>query len=132
LGKRLLLRLEDIMHKDNRVPIVKQSALMPQALLEISQKGLGMTAVVDDKGVLQGLFTDGDLRRVLDLRIDIHNTTIGEVIQGSCTTAPPQMLAAEAIKLMEDNKINGLVIIDEHNRPIGAMNMQTLLQAGVL
>jgi arabinose-5-phosphate isomerase len=132
LGKRLLLRLEDIMHKDDRVPKVNQSALMQQALLEISQKGLGMTSVVDDDGVLQGLFTDGDLRRVFDLRIDFHTTTIGEVMHTSCVTAHGQMLAAEALKLMEDKKINGLLITDENNRPIGAMNMQTLLQAGVL
>ncbi len=132
LGKRLLLRLEDIMHKDDRVPKVNQSEKMRQALLEISQKGLGMTAIVDDNGILVGLFTDGDLRRVFDLRIDLHNTTIGEVMHTSCVTAPPQMLAAEALKLMEDKKINGLVITDENNHPIGAMNMQTLLQAGVL
>jgi len=132
LGKRLLLRLDDIMHKNHKVPIVNQTAPMQQALLEISQKGLGMTTVVDDHGILLGVFTDGDLRRVFDLRIDLHNTTIGEVMHRNCVTAEAQMLAAEALKLMEDKKINGLVIIDQQNRPIGAMNMQTLLQSGLL
>ncbi|MFT5161511.1 MAG: arabinose-5-phosphate isomerase [Alteromonadaceae bacterium] len=132
LGKRLLLRLEDIMHKEQQVPIVEQSALMPQALLEISQKGLGMTTVVDQNGILRGIFTDGDLRRVFDLRIDLHSTIIGDIMHTNCITADAKMLAAEALKLMEDKKINGLVIIDQNNKPIGAMNMQTLLQAGVL
>lgn len=132
LGKRLLLRLDDIMHKGPNVPIVEQSALMQQALLEISQKGLGMTCVVDADGLLLGIFTDGDLRRVFDLRIDLHNTTIGTVMHTNCVTADAQMLAAEALKLIEDKKINGLVITDQNNRPIGALNMQTLLQAGVL
>ena len=132
LGKRLLLRLEDIMHKGDQVPVVVQSATMQQALLEISQKGLGMTAVIDDNGILQGLFTDGDLRRVFDLRIDLHSTSIGEVMHQNCITAPAEMLAAEALKLMEDKKINGLVITDNQNRPVGAMNMQTLLQSGLI
>jgi arabinose-5-phosphate isomerase len=132
LGKRLLLRLDDIMHKDQQVPVVNQSASMQQALLEVSQKGLGMTTVVNDSGKLVGIFTDGDLRRVFDLRIDLHNVTIGEVMHVNCVTAPAQMLAAEALKLMEDKKINGLVITDPRHQPIGAMNMQTLLQSGLL
>lgn len=132
LGKRLLLRLDDIMHKGERVPKVNKNASMQQALLEMSQKGLGMTAVVEEDGTLLGLFTDGDLRRIFDMRVDIHNTAIGEVIHSNCITAPSQMLAAEALKLIEDKKINGLLITDEDNKPVGALNMQTLLQAGVL
>jgi arabinose-5-phosphate isomerase len=112
--------------------MVSKDASMQQALLEMSQKGLGMTSVVDDEGKLLGLFTDGDLRRVFDLRVDLHNTAIGEMIHSNCVTAPAHMLAAEALKLIEDKKINGLVITDEDSRPVGALNMQTLLQAGVL
>ncbi len=132
LGKRLLLRLEDIMQKGDGVPVVNKSASMQQALLEMSQKGLGMTTVIDDQGKLLGLFTDGDLRRIFDLKVDLHSTRIGEVIHSNCITAPAHMLAAEALKLIEDKKINGLVITDEDNRPIGALNMQSLLKAGVL
>lgn len=132
LGKRLLLRLEDIMHKGDRVPKVNQNATMQQALLEMSQKGLGMTTVVNDEGQLKGLFTDGDLRRVFDLRIDLHNAAISEVMHSNCITAPKEMLAAEALKLIEDKKINGLVITDDENHPVGALNMQSLLHAGVL
>ena len=132
LGKRLLLRLEDIMHKGERVPVVNASATMQSALLEISQKGLGMTAVVNDEGILLGIFTDGDLRRIFELKIDWHQTTIGELINPGCITATAPMLAAEALKLMEDKKINGLLITDDNNCPIGALNKQTLLQAGVL
>ena len=132
LGKRLLLRLEDIMQKGERVPMVKHYASMHEALLEMSQKGLGMTSIVDNNGKLIGLFTDGDLRRVFDQRIDVHNAIIGDVMNKGCITAPPQMLAAEALKLIEDKNINGLMITDEDNRPIGALNMQNLLHAGVL
>lgn len=132
LGKRLLLRLEDIMHSGKRVPSVCKDASVQQALLEISQKGLGMTAVVDNDGKLAGIFTDGDLRRIFELKIDWQNSTIGEVIQGGCITANATMLAAEALKLMEDNKINGLLVTNDDNQLVGAMNMQSLLQAGVL
>lgn len=132
LGKRLLLRLEDIMHSGKRVPSVHKDASMQQALLEISQKGLGMTAVVDESDKLVGIFTDGDLRRIFELKIDWQNSTIGEVIQGGCITANASMLAAEALKLMEDNKINGLLVTNDDGKLVGAMNMQSLLQAGVL
>ena len=132
LGKRLLLRLEDIMHSGDRVPVVSKHASMQEALLEVSQKGLGMTAVVDDDRKIVGVFTDGDLRRIFELKIDWQNSNIGEVIKGGCISANSQMLAAEALKLMEDKKINGLLVTDDQGQLIGAMNMQSLLQAGVL
>jgi arabinose-5-phosphate isomerase len=132
LGKRLLLRLADIMHKDERLPMVNSSALIKEALVEISLKGLGMTAVIDDEHQLIGLFTDGDLRRILDERIDIHQATIASVMTEKPTVAHADMLAAEALKIMEDKKINGLIIVDNNNRPIGAMNMHDLLKSGVL
>ncbi|WP_018692470.1 KpsF/GutQ family sugar-phosphate isomerase [Algicola sagamiensis] len=131
LGKRLLLRLEDMMHTGCGVPKVTESVTIKDALLEISSKGLGMTSIVDDKGHLLGLFTDGDLRRILDKRINIHETPIRDVMTKQCTTASPDMLAAEALKLMEEKSINGLIVTME-NKPIGAMNMQDLLKAGVI
>ena len=132
LGKRLLLRLNDIMHQGERVPVISEEALVKDALVEMSLKGLGMTAIVNSSGQLVGLFTDGDLRRVLDDKIDIHTDNIRAVMTINPTVAQSDMLAAQALKVMEDKKINGLIIVDEHNIPVGAMNMHDLLGSGVL
>lgn len=132
LGKRLLLRLNDIMHQGERVPVVTEDALIKDALVEMSLKGLGMTAVVNEQQQLVGLFTDGDLRRVLDNRIDIHSDIISTVMTHNPSVAQSDMLAAQAIKIMEDKKINGLIIVDNDNIPVGAMNMHDLLSSGVL
>jgi arabinose-5-phosphate isomerase len=107
-------------------------ATISQALLEVSRKGLGMTAIVDAAGQLAGLFTDGDLRRILDLQVDIHHTPIAKVMTANCVTVGPEMMAAEAVKLMETRKINGLLVVDEDKRPLGAFNMHDLLKAGVI
>lgn len=132
LGKRLLLRLQDIMHSGERIPLVNEKAKIKDALVEMSLKGLGMTAVVKDNGELTGLFTDGDLRRILDEKIDIHQDDIASVMTKSPRVADSEMLAAQALKIMEDNKINGLIIVDNSNHPVGAMNMHDLLKSGVL
>jgi arabinose-5-phosphate isomerase len=132
IGKQLLLRLNDIMHTGQRLPIVFEHALIKDALVEMSLKGLGMTAVVDKNHQLIGLFTDGDLRRILDEEINIHQDVITSVMTPSPTTATADMLAAQALKIMEDKKINGLVIVNENNIPIGAMNMHDLLSSGIL
>tara|TARA_R110000737_G_scaffold25195_7_gene43901 strand:- start:2116 stop:3081 length:966 start_codon:yes stop_codon:yes gene_type:complete len=132
LGKRLLLRLADIMHKDERLPTVTADAKIKDALVEMSLKGLGMTAIVDVNNSLIGLFTDGDLRRILDAEINIHQDSITSVMTNNPYVAKQDMLAAEALKIMEDRKINGLIIVDDNNQPIGAMNMHDLLKSGVL
>jgi len=132
LGKRLLLRLGDIMHKGERLPTVSQDAKIKDALVEMSLKGLGMTAIVDQDNNLIGLFTDGDLRRILDAQVDIHQDSITSVMTKKPYVAKQDMLAAEALKIMEDKKINGLIIVDDINRPVGAMNMHDLLKSGVL
>lgn len=132
LGKRLLLKVKDIMHSGNLIPKVKTGTPLSQALLEMSKKGLGMTAIVDDQDNLKGLFTDGDLRRALDITIDIHNTIIDDVMNKHCTTIEDKILAAEALAIMEGKKINGLIVTDTDNKVIGAMNMHDLLRAGVL
>ena len=132
LGRRLLLRVSDIMHDGERLPKVRQDAIIKDALLEISRKGLGMTAVVDPNDVLLGIFTDGDLRRILDQQVDVHTTSIASVMTARCITVHPEMLAAEALKIMEDKKINGLVVVNKQQCPIGAFNMHDLLRAGVL
>ncbi|WOH35868.1 KpsF/GutQ family sugar-phosphate isomerase [Thalassotalea fonticola] len=132
LGKRLLLRLADIMHSGARLPVINETALIKEALVEISSKGLGMTAVVDNKGILTGLFTDGDLRRILDEEVNIHQDNIASVMTKNPIVASSEMLAAEALKSMEDRSINGLIIVDNTHRPIGAMNMHDILKAGVI
>lgn len=131
LGKKLLLKLQDIMHSGDELPRVPSTATLKEALLEISQKGLGMVIVVNDENQLQGIFTDGDLRRLLDKQIDIHTTFIGDVMTCDPTTAHPEDLAAEGLKLMESHKINALVLV-ENQRVVGALNMHDLLKAGVL
>ncbi|KTF14137.1 KpsF/GutQ family sugar-phosphate isomerase [Pseudoalteromonas sp. H105] len=132
LGKRLLLCLKDLMHDGDATPIIRDTQRIKDALIEMSAKGLGMTAIVNDTGQLTGLFTDGDLRRILEQRIDIHNTLICDVMTRSCTTATADMLAAEALNIMERKRINGLIVIDDNQCPVGALNMQDLLKAGVL
>ncbi|APJ17104.1 TPA: KpsF/GutQ family sugar-phosphate isomerase [Aeromonas hydrophila] len=132
LGKRLLLRVGDLMHSGELLPQVGIDATISQALLEVSRKGLGMTAVADADGRLAGLFTDGDLRRILDLQVDIHHTPISRVMTVNCVTVGPEMMAAEAVKLMETRKINGLLVVDGDKRPLGAFNMHDLLKAGVI
>ncbi len=132
LGRRLLLRLEDVMHYGEALPVVPHHVSLKEALLEISRKGLGMTAVVDDTGKLVGLFTDGDLRRVLDQQVDLHTATIASLMTRHCITAKPAMLAAEALQIMEQRKINGLIVVNEAYEPVGALNMHDLLKAGVL
>jgi arabinose-5-phosphate isomerase len=132
LGKRLLLRLSDIMHTEEKLPLVLNTAKIKDALVEMSLKGLGMTSVVNKEGQLVGVFTDGDLRRILDQRVDIHQDNIDSVMSSQPLTAKPNLLAAQALKIMEDKKINGLIIIDRNNCPVGAMNMHDLLKSGVL
>ncbi|NCO45567.1 MAG: CBS domain-containing protein, partial [Vibrio sp.] len=131
LGRKLLLKLSDIMHIGDALPTVQPNALIRDALLEISQKGLGMTAVVDSNMQLIGIFTDGDLRRILDKRIDIHSAAISEVMTQNPTVASPNMLAVEGLNLMQDKRINGLMLC-ENGTLVGALNMHDLLKAGVM
>ena len=132
LGRRLLLTVKDIMHAGESLPVVNEHDIIRNALLEISAKGLGMAAIVHSQGELTGLFTDGDLRRILEQRIDIHSTEISTVMTKKCTTVYQDILAAEALNILEKKRINGLLVIDKNNRPIGSFNMQDLLKAGVI
>ena len=132
LGRRLLLLINDIMHTGTAIPKVLKEATLKDALMEISQKGLGMTAIVDKEDNVIGVFTDGDLRRVLDNQIDVHKTSISEVMISPCKTIEPHMLAAEALQRMEKHKINGFLVTDVNNKLIGAFNMHDLLKAGVV
>ncbi|CAH7163748.1 D-arabinose 5-phosphate isomerase KdsD [Vibrio chagasii] len=131
LGRQLLLKLDDIMHTGDALPVVAPDALVRDALLEISQKGLGMTAIVDQNGQMAGIFTDGDLRRILDKRVDIHSTQIGDVMTLNPTVADPNMLAVEGLNLMQAKSINGLMLCQD-GKLVGALNMHDLLKAGVM
>lgn len=132
LGRRLLLRVSDIMHTGDRVPRVSPDTLLSGALLEISRKGLGMTTVVDDNDAIVGVFTDGDLRRTLDRNLDVHVTPIRDVMTVKGRSICEDQLAAEALKLMDEVKINALPVLNREGQLVGAINMHDLLRAGVI
>lgn len=132
LGRRLLLRVSDIMHTGDAIPTIDEEALISRALIEMSNKGLGMTAVVDDQYHILGVFTDGDLRRVLSQEINIHTEKLSAFMTRECKTGRADMLAAEALELMQRYKINALLIENEHQQLCGAINMHDLLRAGVV
>lgn len=133
LGKRLLLKVGDIMHKDKDIPIVDSKVTIDKALIEVTSKRLGMTAVVNAKNKkLVGVFTDGDLRRCLDKKTDIHTTSVSDVMTKKFSTIEEGDLAATALKLMDAKKINALPVVNKKGDLVGAMNMHDLLQAGVI
>ncbi len=132
LGRRLLLKVENVMHTGSDIPTVRSGTMLNDALLEVTQKRLGMTAVLDTEGTVIGIFTDGDLRRALDHEVNLKSTAIEEVMTPNCTTIRADILAAECLQIMESKQINALLVVDEQNRPVGALNMHDLLKAGVL
>jgi len=132
LGRKLLLKVEDIMHSGDELPQVTTDTPLRHALLEMTTKGFGMTTVVNASGELQGVFTDGDLRRAVDNNIDINSTPIGEMIKSKCRAVHQDLLAAEALKIIEDFKITALVVEDSDHRPVGVLHMHDILRAGVM
>ncbi|NVK87216.1 MAG: KpsF/GutQ family sugar-phosphate isomerase [Gammaproteobacteria bacterium] len=132
LGRKLLLKVDDIMHKGSDVPRVGETVLLKQALLEITEKRLGMTTVVNAEERLLGIFTDGDLRRSIERNVDFTNTAIGQVMTRNCLTILPDMLAVEAVQIMEQESISALVVTDSNGKVVGALNMHDLLKAGVV
>ena len=132
LGRRLLLLIDDVMRTGEAVPMVAPDTLLSETLVEVTRKGLGMTAIVDDQRRLLGIFTDGDLRRTMDHGVDVHTTRVKDVMTQRAKTAKLGMLAAEALQIMESSKINGLMVVDEAGMLIGALNMHDLLRAGVV
>jgi len=132
LGRRLLLLIDDLMHTGDTMPVVKPGTTLSSALVEMTRKGLGMTAVVDGDGQLAGVFTDGDLRRAIDHKIDVHEASVSDVMTTNCKTIHPGMLAAEALQIMDSTKINALPVVNDNNQLVGALNMHDLLRAGVV
>lgn len=131
IGKKLLLLVKDIMHTDKQIPIVFQDQKLAQGLIEMSEKALGMTAVINETGELVGIFTDGDLRRTLEANVDIQTTLMREVMTQNCITVTPNFLAVKAVEIIQDNKITSLVVIQE-NKIVGALNIHDLFRAGVM
>jgi arabinose-5-phosphate isomerase len=132
LGRRLLIHVRDLMHGGESLPVVSQTASLKEALLEMTRKGLGMTAVIDADHRLVGIFTDGDLRRLLDRDVDVRGARIDEVMKRGPRTVSQDALAVEAVRLMEEAKVNGLLAVDGEGRLRGALNMHDLLKAGVV
>ncbi len=131
LGRKLLLKVEDIMHRGDAIPRVEPETPLAQALLEVSRKGLGMTTVIGKDGRLAGIFTDGDLRRALDARIDLNTTPIADLMTTGAKTTAPGVLAAEALRVMEENQITSLVVIAEDGAICGVLHLMSLLHAGL-
>ncbi len=132
LGRRLLLKIADIMHTDKELPKVNSSTPLKEALSEMSRVGLGIALIVDNQDKLVGVYTDGDLRRTLDKDIDIRHLNIEQVMTTHSKTAKPEMLAAEALKIMDDHKISVLPIINDLQQPIGVLHIHDLTRAGVI
>ena len=130
LGRKLLLRNETIMHTGGELPSVRCSVPIKDALIEMTAKGLGMTAVLNDDGTVYGVFTDGDLRRLLDTDFNLDEQ-VGSVVKKGCITVTSKLLAAKSLEIMQSNRINGLLVVDDSNRLVGAFNMHDLLRAGV-
>ncbi|MGE0486717.1 MAG: KpsF/GutQ family sugar-phosphate isomerase [Gammaproteobacteria bacterium] len=132
LGRRLLLKIDDLMHSGTDMPTVRPQATVAAALVEMTRSGLGMTAVTTADDRVVGIFTDGDLRRVLERGHDLRATPIEEVMTRRCKTADPDMLAAEALRMMQEHKINALLVVDADARLAGVLNMHDLLRARVI
>ncbi len=132
LGRRLLVHVRDVMHTGDALPSVSADAPLKEALLEMTHKGLGMTAVVDAVGRVAGVFTDGDLRRALERPLDIHTTGISHLMTQNPKTITADRLAVEAVDSMQTHHINGLLVVDEAHKLVGALNMHDLLKAGVV
>lgn len=132
LGRRLLLHVSEIMHTGDGIPRVAEDALLSDALIEMSAKGLGITTIVDKNDKILGIFTDGDLRRALDSNIDVKSCVVRDVMTKNGKTIKAESLAASALALMESHSINALVVVDDENKLTGILNMHDLLRAKVV
>jgi len=132
LGRRLLTHVRDIMHSGSEIPAVLQDTMLGEAMLEISRKGLGMTAIVDETQHVLGIYTDGDLRRTLEKKLDFSTTPIGSVMSRNPQCITPDALAVEAVRMMEERNISQMLVVDNNNKLVGALNMLDLLRAKVI
>ncbi|MDG2145931.1 MAG: CBS domain-containing protein, partial [Porticoccaceae bacterium] len=130
-GRKLLLRVKDIMHEGDQIPVVTADKTLQDALIEMTQKGLGMTTIMSDDAKLVGIFTDGDLRRIIDLKVDFATTSVSDVMSADPKTVPQNMLAAEALTIMEKASITAL-IVEEEDHITGVLHLHDVLRAGVI
>ncbi len=130
LGRKLLLKLKDLMHADDKIPKVSPETPLLQALMVMSEKGFGMTTIQSDQGLL-GIYTDGDLRRSIDKGVDIHTAKVGELMNRHPKTLDENMLAAEALKVMEETKINVILVTNKAQQLVGVIKINDILRAGV-
>ena len=132
LGRRLLVRVSDVMRQGDQVPKVSDSALLSQTLIEMTSKRLGMTCVVDGQGRLAGIFTDGDLRRVLEKKKLHAQTAVKDIMTRQVRTIASEALASEAAYLMDERRINHLVVVDAENAPVGVIGLHDLLESKII
>ena len=134
LGRKLLIRVADIMRTNDAIPIIAEDSSLTATIIEMSKKRLGMTILVkkNNPRAITGIFTDGDLRRVLEKGLDVYTAVVKDVMTTNFKTLSPEILAIEALRIMEHFKINGFPVVDESQHLIGAFNMHDLLQAGVV
>jgi arabinose-5-phosphate isomerase len=132
LGRRLLTHVRDVMHAGTEIPAVPHHASLADAVLEISRKGLGMTAIVDDAQKVLGIYTDGDLRRTLEKRLDFSTTPVHTVMSKNPRCITAEALAVEAVQMMEQYRISQMLVVDAEHRLVGALNMFDLLRAKVI
>jgi len=132
IGRKLLLKVGDLMHTESAIPRVDNTARLMDALDEMTSRGFGMTTVVDEFGKLAGIFTDGDLRRCIDKGIDVKNTNISKAMSASPRTIKPELLAVDALNMMQTHKITVLVVGDDDGAPVGVLHMHDLLRAGLI
>lgn len=132
LGRKLLLRIDSLMHTGNKIPKVTENTTLSETLIEMTQKKLGMACITDHKGQLSGVFTDGDLRRAIDNNIDIHTVPIHKIMTKNCRTISTGLLAAEALQIMETYKITSLIVADKSRTILGIVHLHDILQAGVV
>jgi arabinose-5-phosphate isomerase len=132
LGRRLLTHVHDVMRTGQAIPSVPQSASFSEAIVEVSRKGMGMTAVIGDSGQVIGIFTDGDLRRALEKGGDLRTMSVGKLMTPNPRFVRPDQLAAEAADLMEQHKISQLLVVDENQHLVGALNTHDLMRSKVI
>lgn len=131
LAKKLLLYVDDIAHSGDALPIVTENTMISEALIEVTAKKLGLTCVVNQAGQLSGIYTDGDIRRTLTNRYDIHRTTMAEVMTKQCISIPEKTLAAEALAMMQKYSITALVVVNEQQKPVAVVHLHDVLRTGI-
>lgn len=132
LGRRLLLRIDELCHEGDALPLVYETAYLAEVLIEVTNKKLGMTCVISKQGHLVGIYTDGDIRRTLTNNYDINSTQVSQVMTTHCKTISKGMLAAEALSMMQKHSITALVVVDAENKPTSVVHLHDLLRAGVI